>query len=109
MALLSLDGGKSYEILPAEKTDKPDVYGFSFEMTKDSVVAVAKAGDVTMDGKVNSVDAMEILKYDVKKISLSPEGLILGNVAKRSDGGVPDSEDAMEILKADVKKLVLEW
>ncbi len=58
-----------------------------------------KRGDANGDGRINSEDALEILKYDVK---LKLDKFIEAAADANKDGKV-NSEDALEVLKYDVK------
>ena len=59
-------------------------------------------GDVNKDGKINSLDAVEILKYVAKKKTLTDEQLALADTTR--DGKV-NSLDAVRILKYVAKKI----
>ncbi len=61
--------------------------------------AVIKRGDANGDGRVNSEDALEILKYDVKL----KQDVFIGAAADANKDGKINSEDALEVLKYDVK------
>ena len=59
-------------------------------------------GDVNKDGKINSLDAVEILKYVAKKKTLTEEQLTLADTTR--DNKV-NSLDAVRILKYVAKKI----
>ncbi len=59
-----------------------------------------KKGDVNGDGKIDSSDALEILKYDVK---INSDSFKNHAAALVNNDNVIDSSDALEILKYDVK------
>ncbi len=61
-------------------------------------------GDVNNDKKIDSQDALEILKEDVK---LSHTGTYIPEVANVNKDTKTDSQDALEILKHDVKLITL--
>ena len=61
-------------------------------------------GDVNKDNKINSLDAVEILKYVAKKKTLTDEQLALADTTR--DGKV-NSLDAVRILKYVAKKKML--
>ena len=104
--VLATTDGESYTRLAANKTDDKNTYSFGFEMREGLQIIIVKIGDVDMDGWVNSVDAMEILKYDVMKADFGVLELCIADVVIDN---AADSLDAMEILKKDVKKTVIAW
>lgn len=60
---------------------------------------VVKKGDCTGDGKVNSSDALQVLKYSVGSIAFDQKSINAGDTNK--DGKV-NSTDALQILKYSV-------
>ncbi len=58
-----------------------------------------KKGDVNMDGKVNAVDAIRILRYDAGLETLTATQLELANVA--GSNATVNAADAIKILRAD--------
>ncbi len=58
-----------------------------------------KKGDVNMDGKVNAVDAIRILRYDAGLETLTAAQLELANVA--GTNATVNAADAIKILRAD--------
>ncbi len=70
--------------------------------TPDPNPSKYECGDVNRDKKVNSEDALLVLKYDVKLSELDEEQMLL---AETSGTKGINSEDALCILKYDVKIL----
>lgn len=60
---------------------------------------VIKKGDCNGDGKVNSADALKILKYSVESVNLNEIELTAANVTNDAD---INSADALQILKYSV-------
>ena len=74
--------------------------GTGYEVIIDSKhYIVEKLGDLNSDGKVNTVDALNALKYDVGAIQLTKEQIDALDVNK--DGKV-NTVDALILLKYDV-------
>ncbi len=61
-------------------------------------IAEITYGDVNGDGKINSLDAAQVLKHDAMLITLSAEALVNADV---NDDGKVNSIDAAQILKYD--------
>ncbi len=59
-------------------------------------------GDITNDGKINSTDALMVLKYSVELITLTDAQKVLADVYK--DGKI-NSSDALQILNYSVGKI----
>ena len=106
MVLATTDGGETYTRLEATATDDKNTYSYTFAMQEGLQLVIAKAGDVDMDGLVNANDAMDILKFDVKKIVLNALQKMLADVTEYNK---INANDAMEILKKDVKKVTISW
>ena len=72
--------------------------------TKDvATIAVSyQLGDVNEDGKINTLDAMRILQYVVKRVKLSDSQLLAANV--NGDSTV-NTLDAMRILQFVVHRI----
>ena len=106
MLLVSTDKGKTYtrKVQQADVTN--DWHDYTFDIKSDMKLAICLAGDVNIDGKVDSADALLILRYDVNKATLNNIQLLAADVSK--DGKV-DSADALLILRSDVNKAELEW
>ncbi len=60
--------------------------------------SAANLGDVNGDGKINSADALSVLKYSV---GISEKGFIKANADVNRDGSI-NSVDALKILKVSV-------
>ena len=107
MVLVSDDGGETYTRLEAFKSDEPDVHVFNILLESDVDVVIVKAGDFNLDGRVDSADALQMLRYDVGKLTdVSAVQLFAGNV---SGDEVIDSADALQVLRYDVGKTSFEW
>ena len=105
MVLVSRDNGLTYERLK-QSSDSEIYHYYTIDVDMDMIFAVAYMGDITLDGEVNSIDALEILKFDVGKISITTMQYAFGDIVEDDDvNGI----DAMEILKYDVKKIKFEW
>lgn len=61
------------------------------------------AGDINLSGKSNAVDALMVLKYATKSLTLSSEQTAAGDV--NGDGKLT-TVDALIILQYSVKKMV---
>ena len=79
---------------------------FTVNVNAAMTIVIVKAGDVDMSGTVNADDAMDILKYDVKKVTLTD---LQKKIADVTGNNVVNADDAMDILKKDVKKITLSW
>jgi len=66
----------------------------------DKTYTIVKLGDVNSDGRVNTLDALNALKYDVGTINLSNEQLQALDVNKDSK---LNTVDALVLLKYDVR------
>lgn len=64
------------------------------------VTSAYELGDVTLDGKVNLYDAIEISKYMMKAVELTDEQLEVGDITQ---DGVVNLYDAIEIAKLLMK------
>ena len=103
---ISNDDGESYERLEATKSGNE--YKFSFEMDAAIKVAVVKAGDFNLDGKVDSADALQILRYDVGKLTdVNILQILAGNVGGNDQ--LINSADALQVLRYDVGKTSFGW
>ena len=102
------DGAKSYTRLKASETATANCYSFSFDADKDFEIAIVKAGDFTLDGAVDSADALQMLRYDVGKLTdVTALQLLAGNVG--GDDSVINSADALQVLRYDVGKTGFKW
>ena len=99
-AYISRDKGKSFERLKDEDAFKFEVKG------GDADIYIVKAGDFNLDGKVDSTDALMILRYDVGKLE-EADGLQLLTADVTGDSKV-DSADALKVLRFDVGNTELE-
>lgn len=63
---------------------------------------LSNLGDVNLDGKINSTDALLVLQHSVQKITLTGEDFINADVDKNN---TINSTDALEILKYSVGKI----
>ena len=89
------------------KITKPDGnfldYGENHPMGTGFIVldryTVVKKGDCNGDGKVNSSDALQVLKYSVGSMAFDQKSISAGDTNK--DGKV-NSSDALQILKYSV-------
>ena len=104
--LVSTDKGKTYTRKACDSTSSDGWHDYIFNISSDMKLAICLAGDVDMDGEVTSMDAMAILKYDVKKEPLNALQLAIADVDYDNE---VSSVDAMDILKYDVKKKKLDW
>ena len=68
------------------------------------VLAIGLIGDLNLDGKVDSADALQVLRYDVGKTTFDSLQKIAGNI--NVDSRI-DSADALQILRYDVGKIVV--
>ena len=59
-------------------------------------------GDVNGDGKIDAKDALQVLKYSVKKVEFTQEQKLAAEVDGKE--GI-DAKDALQILKYSVKKI----
>ena len=105
---ISMDGQYEYGVW-RDLSDK-SFLGFSSDSTIKAFTIceqneqgnISKEGDVNGDNKVNSLDAVEILKYVAKKKMLTEKQLLLADTTK--DDKV-NSLDAVRILKFVAKKI----
>lgn len=63
---------------------------------------LSNLGDVNLDGKINSSDALLVLQHSVQKITLTGEDFVNADVDKNNS---INSTDALEILKYSVGKI----
>ena len=83
-------------------------YYYVVNVDSDTIVTVVKAGDFNLDGKVDSADALQILRYDVNKLTnVSALSLVAGNVG--GNDSVINSADALLVLRYDVGKTSFSW
>ena len=83
-------------------------YYYVVNVDSDTIVTVVKAGDFNLDGKVDSADALQILRYDVNKLTnVSALSLVAGNVAGNDQ--LINSADALLVLRYDVGKTSFSW
>ena len=108
MVLIMKDGAKSYTRLKAGAGEEENTYIFSFEADADFEIAIVKAGDFNLDGRVDSADALQILRYDVGKLTdVKILQLIAGNVS--GNDSLINSADALQVLRYDVGKTSFAW
>lgn len=99
MVAYTTDGGETYTRLTAAATDSTDTYSFTLT-DPNAEIAVVLVGDMTLDGQVDSTDAMQILRYSVKLRELTALESLGADID--ADGDV-NSTDAMQILRYVVK------
>lgn len=105
----TLEAGKDYEIEGSFSGTEAGTYSvtvtgigaYTGEKTVNWNIEQNKLGDVNGDGKINSEDALAVLKYDVR---IAQEVFVEEAADVNKDGKV-NSEDALDILKHDVKLL----
>jgi hypothetical protein len=109
MILMSEDGGASYHRLAGYMDgENANTYHFGIRIKSDVKIVVVKVGDFTLDGSVDSADALQMLRYDVKKLTdVSEVQLIAGNVGGNDQ--VINSADALLVLRHDVGKADFQW
>ena len=105
--LVSSDGGKTYSRVEAKETIVENAYSFTINVKSNIILAVACKGDISLDGKMDSADALQILRYDVGKYTDVSSMQI--EIAKVSNDDKVDSADALQILRADVGKTKFDW
>ena len=105
LVLASTDNGKSYTCIKSSGVSG-DSHKYTINISSDLRLAICLVGDVDLNGRVNADDAMDILKYDVKKITLDAIQSVIADVDKN---GKVNADDAMDILKYDVKKIKFDW
>lgn len=85
---------------------KDNEYGFGlirFDTAYDYLDdGICPLGDIDLDGIINAADALSVLRYSVKEISLQGEALTRGDVTK--DGSI-NASDALQILRYSVKEI----
>ncbi len=110
----TLEEGKDYEIEGSFSATEAGTYSvtvtgigvYTGEKTIDWEIKQTgqienKLGDVNKDGKINSEDALAVLKYDVR----IAQEIFVEEAADVNKDGKVNSEDALDILKHDVKLL----
>ena len=102
----SVDGGETYERLAVFDNVEMKDFGFVMNVDCDVVLAIGLIGDLNLDGKIDSADALQILRYDVGKTTFDSLQKIAGNI--NVDGKL-DSADALQILRFDVGKAQFSW
>lgn len=108
MVLYSTDGGRTYSRAAYRYYYNDGTYVYSLNIQKNTKIAIVKAGDFNLDGTVNSADALQILRYDVGKLTeVSPVSLMAGNVG--GNDKTVNSADALCVLRFDVGKESFEW
>ncbi|MBR0132420.1 MAG: dockerin type I repeat-containing protein [Lachnospiraceae bacterium] len=109
MVLMSDDGGATYtRIAGLVSGGNVDGYTYGITLRSDVKIVVVKVGDFTLDGSVDSADALQMLRYDVKKLTdVSEVQLIAGNVGGNDQ--VINSADALLVLRHDVGKADFQW
>ena len=106
IVLVSDDNGETYTRIEAVKTAAENTGSFTIDVQSDILLVVARLGDVSLDGKVDSADALQILRFDVNKAKFDAAQKLIADVSY--DGKI-DSADALQILRFDVNKAKLKW
>ena len=104
--VISIDGGETWTRMKYTSKNTDGYYVFKLNMVCDTIVALARKGDVNFDGKVNSADALQVLRFDVQKVDFNGLQFIVADV--NVDGSV-NSADALQILRFDVGKTDFKW
>ncbi len=60
MVIISNDFGATYERIPAQATNNNNIYTFNINTNVESEIYIYLAGDVTMNGDINSLDSAAI-------------------------------------------------
>ena len=109
MVLMSEDDGESYHRIAGYMDgENANTYHFGVRLKSDVKIVVVKVGDFTLDGSVDSADALLMLRYDVGKYTdASAIQLIVGNVG--GNDNVVNSADALLVLRHDVGKADFQW
>ena len=101
------DGGETFERLVASKLSEGK-YSYNLYVDCEMYVAIVKAGDFNLDGKVDSADALQILRYDVGKLTdVNILQILAGNVGGNDQ--LINSADALQVLRYDVGKTSFGW
>ena len=102
---VSKDNGSTYSKLQYSSANG-NAHTYYLEITGNLKVVIVKAGDFNMDGKVDSADALQVLRVDVNKASA---GALEKIIADLDGNSKLDSADALQILRSDVGKATFEW
>ena len=106
MVLVSEDDGATFTRIKAAETAKDDTYSFSVNVKSDIILAVVRIGDVSLDGTVNSADALQVLRNEVGKNDFNAMQLEIADV---SNDKKINSADALQILRYEVGKMSFLW
>ena len=80
VVLISNDSGTTYTRLTATETEMENCYSFTAKsVTADTQIAVALAGDVNGDGKVNAADVTRLSAACLDKVTLDVVAAVLGD------------------------------
>ena len=76
------------------------------DVAQDIIVAIAKIGDATLDGRVNTTDVTQIKRYIAGRRSFDPVNQIAANINR--DDKV-NTTDVTQIKRFIAKKRTFEW